>query len=803
MLLPGAFLLLPGTAEAQTYDLTPGVDYILWDDGLGIEDSYLYGGRFGLTFGDFVSLQPFYFTRSNVEANPADIEDGEAFEGLPEREMDMRHVGASLQIEFARGGNVVPFIRAGGGVLRLEPDGGERSDQITLEGGAGLRFGFGGLAAEIYAKDLAFSVNRYRLYSDPDEGTGFPIDEEGDDLRHNLALGAGIRLGLGGQSGADLGRRGGAAIPIEPFVGRLDYSDDLPFDDQNLAGVRAGLDFNELFGIRGYFWRGVNDDFDDTDPVDSYGGEAQFNLNRGGGLSPYLIVGAGRLDFDEDDEAAGGIVAPEDRTALILGGGLRFGLGERAGINVAVRDYIFDASEEFEDVRSTDNLLHNPLFSAGLAFRVGGDRDRRDGRTAVADDAELERLREETVRLQREIEEVRRANDRLREQEPEVARPARVDTVVRYEERDREGRVIREEVREPREREDAGRTVTIPIPPRGEVYFRYGEEAAATGEHAAAADEQSVVPRTDPAELREAIRLAIEEERARLEEDGGPISEEDILRLEQRLGERIERSIAGEGAPRELLVVPTPADDGMDEAVFERRFAELERRLNNRIDLAVEREVERRVDQQLEERLGQRLQADIDSRVDAEVERQLRLRDPAAEDDGTGEPSGVVSPDTTAPDRDREGMPLSLDSLMDYWELREVQPYAGANVDHPTQFVAGAQFDLGPATPGSPFDFIPEVAVGFGEDNPTVMLTANLRYMIGTFGQDWAISPFLMAGGGIFSPTLLAVNLGYGAALDLGISRGAPVRAFIQHQGINFFSRNRVLIGFEVDRWGR
>ena len=406
------------SAQAVGYNLVPTGEYIWWDSDLGLEDGILYGGRVGLTFGPLVSLQPFYLVRANLEADPLGIDGGDIFAGAEARDLDLRHVGANVQFNLGRG-DVYPFVRLGGGILRFDPEEGEEADQITLLGGAGLRFGFSGLKAELFAEDLAFRINRNRLFGPMGE------DPEADDLRHNIVAGAGVTLPLGGGFGevSEMGGLQGAAIPIEPFVGRLDYDSDLDRDEQNLVGARAGIDFNSLFGVRGYYWRGINDDFDDFQEVQSYGGEARFQLNAGPGISPFLVAGAGRLDYGNDFEVPEGAMAPEDKTVLILGGGASIGLNERLRLNLGARDYIFDANQEFEDVRSTDDLLHNLLLSAGLGFSVGGSTPTAERFQDPERERELRRLEQETERL-------RQQNQRLREQAAEQGRQVVVDTVV-------------------------------------------------------------------------------------------------------------------------------------------------------------------------------------------------------------------------------------------------------------------------------------------------------------------------------------------------------------------------------------
>ena len=233
---------------------------------------------------------------------------------------------------------------------------------------------------------------------------------DGEENHHNLLLSAGLVIPLSSFSeGSAAGGLRGGAIPLEPFAGRLNFADEVGLGDQNVAGVRTGIDFNSLFGARGFYWKGINEDVDGTDPVQAYGGEAQFNLNTGPGLSPYVVLGAGRLDFDGEFRDSLGLT-PADRNLLILGGGLGFALSERVRLNVSARDYLF-TREELGETRDTNDLLHNLMLSAGLTFSIGGRTAARSG-----DDPALEALEAETERLRLE-------NQRLRG----VSRVAQVD----------------------------------------------------------------------------------------------------------------------------------------------------------------------------------------------------------------------------------------------------------------------------------------------------------------------------------------------------------------------------------------
>ena len=584
----------PLSAQAVGYELLPTGEYVWWNDALGLEDGLLYGGRFAFTFGPRVALEPFGFFRNGLTADPAEIDgDSALFAGLASRELDLRHLGATVRVDLANG-NVVPFLRLGGGVLRLEPENVDEADQISLIGGGGIRFGLAGLAAELFAEDVAFRVNRFRLFGDVGE------DPDADDLRHNVVAGAALKIPLGGGFGevSEMGGLQGAAIPIEPFVGRLDYDSDLGLDEQTLVGARAGIDLSSLFGLRGYYWRGINDDFDDFQEVQSYGGEARFQLNAGPGLNPYVVAGAGRLDYGDGFEPAEGTMAPENKTALILGGGVNVGLSERLRLVLGVRDYIFDANQEFEDVRSTDDLLHNLLLSAGLGFSLGGSTPTAERFQDPERERELRRLEQETERL-------RQQNQRLREQAAEQGRQVVVDTVVQIDTvtvtetvTDEQGRQVRREVRRvaPETRRVVeggtvagdGRSITVPVPTTGEVYLRYGAPGGVRTGATPLGAAPAAAPRLSAAEVRALVR-----DELRRESPEGENVDTELLerRIAERIAERLEGRFDALGDDEDLLRLRTPLrsydrdEEGLD-AVALARLDALEQRLMDRIDRA-------------------------------------------------------------------------------------------------------------------------------------------------------------------------------------------------------------------------
>lgn len=456
---------LPGMASAQgvAYSVVPTYEELRWDDLWGFERTRLPGARIGLDFGPLVSLQPFYARATDVA--PRDGLDGEG-------RWRIEAFGADMQFQLLPG-NLSPFVRAGGGVLRLDDGEKDRDDRILLRAGGGLRFGLGNrLAGEVWAENWGSRLEAPYL-----AGAGSVEELPDDGFVRSVVFGAGLRVPVGGDaSGWRAG--GGAFLPglfAEPFAGRLDFARGLELERQYLAGARAGLDVNRNVGVRAYYWRGVDRDFSETEPIEGYGGEAQFNLGTGPGLVPFLVAGGGRIQFrDGFEDAEGNERGAENH--LILGGGLSVALADRARIEVGARNLLFSASRDLEDVTSPDELRSNWMYTAGLSLSFGADpeaRARRERERAMARaEAETRERDAAAARERRALEEENRAL-RAALAERGLAAPAAVPA--------RDGRVA-----------DPGpgtlpalvdpvtgqRLLLVPVPEVGEIILRFGEAYA-------------------------------------------------------------------------------------------------------------------------------------------------------------------------------------------------------------------------------------------------------------------------------------------------------------------------------------
>ncbi len=468
----------------------PSAERIQWNDQLAFEDDWLYGGRVAFRFGRAVELQPFYFVgrKYGIDAARAPSLFGAKSAG---RTIDLQHYGITTQINLASG-NLVPFLRGGGGIMRFEPDSGRKQDRLAVTAGGGVRFGVGQLQAEIFAEQLGFRLDPQRLFSGDSLTGGSSVRQK------NLVYGGAITIPISNAPDADeaTGLRG-ATAPIEPFVGRMRYDGSTGLSDQNVAGVRGGIDFSPLFGVRGFYWRGVNEDRNKFVSVEGYGAEGQFNLNTGPGISPYVIAGAGRINYSGTYRDSLNN-SDNNRDALIVGAGASFQLSERLRFNAAIRDYVIARNDSLEAATTTGDLTHNRMLTAGFTISLGGSGGASDhtraadaARTAqekrmTARDAELRAMRDSTRAARADRRDARRGT-RGDMRDSAMRDGAMRDGAMR------DGTMRNNTMRDSAMSDNAGRPmqprtgpggrnqpaigdrwITVPVPTQGEIILRYG-----------------------------------------------------------------------------------------------------------------------------------------------------------------------------------------------------------------------------------------------------------------------------------------------------------------------------------------
>ena len=382
--LSGIYALAPASVAAQGihYHLRPTATWTEWDGALGLEHGRFLGGMVGFGFGQYVDLTGFYMRSDNRWTNLSSVPlAAEEEKPLTDQSVDIVSYGSELSIGLASG-SLVPLLMGGGGILRFRPAAGEDIQRIQLKYGLGFRTLLTDeLEAEVMLERSRYHLNPLdRVVPISNGDPAFPEDPDVGALRRNLAVRVGLGLRLGGvdyNQVRDLDRTGSRLL-LEPFGGLQTFDAGLGINHQSIAGFRAGFDLGPFLGLRGFWWRGVNDGFDAWEGVEGYGGEAQFNLGSDPWFSPHLLAGGGRMVF-APDFSEGRTDVPADREALVLGGGVDVRFGPRLHLSAAARDYIVtgpgfgDAPPALQDVKDPRQLVHNWQMSVGLKILVGGD----------------------------------------------------------------------------------------------------------------------------------------------------------------------------------------------------------------------------------------------------------------------------------------------------------------------------------------------------------------------------------------------------------------------------------------------
>ncbi|MDM7914756.1 MAG: hypothetical protein QUU85_05740 [Candidatus Eisenbacteria bacterium] len=542
------------------------------------------------------------------------------------------------------------------------------------------------------------------------------------------------------------------ALGIRSF--RQEKRADAPFFSPvalaRITKSTQATNFGRLLGLRAFYWHGMKSDFGDTDPIQGWGGEAQFNLNSGPGVLPYLLAGAGQIDFRNAYKDRQGNT-PDDKTSLIAGTGLGFSVADRFRINASVRDFMFSETD-LDRTSNPDQIQHNILYAAGFTFAIGGTSESRDidalGRPLSRRET-MERTESGTeyVAVGPATESREQPTSGTREVEPDIGSTERSAIGVRPN-GEAAATVEPGSIRTPQ----GDRVMMVPVPDQGEIYIRFGEPGAV--------DILSTLTTSDT-------------------EGGTTITRGSSAST--AMSGMMEHPMPGMAQPQPQAQSqppqPPPSSPGLTRAevdeMISSRIGTLEDRLLSRLD---------RLDERISETASAENRTPATSTVPA----------PEASSGETGNrpTSGV-----------EERQPsFSTSGPSTGWSVHSLEGYTGLNLEEPVQGLIGGRVNLGPVTPRSSFQFLPELAIGLF-NHSSFMLAGNLRYDLGTWGGDFALTPYLQGGLGILSfsekpedrdQTQAVLNLSYGFRKDFRNFTG-----FMEHQGVDLFSLQRLLIGID------
>jgi len=376
-----------------SYTLSPTAEYSLWNDKAGLENSLLAGGKVGFGFGEFFELRGNYMQSINGKTNFSRFDLPNYSDSLfVARDAKIVRWGGDVKANIGKG-KLLPFVTLGTGIQSIQLDTFDTNKQIYVTAGAGIKLSLADrYTLVLEAKNTAYRYNSINLLTGEDIMT-FDLNSE-DFVTENLnnwSIGASLQFYLGGRKPGELsaldkayfdafsGGFSSIAGTVEPMVGRIQFHESLPYRDTWMAGANAGIDLGPYVGLRGFYWRGIEDgELTSFDKLAMYGGEVRMRLNTATGLVPYVTLGGGNIEVQDDYTGRSimlndttTIVAETDNKGFAMGGlGITLPLSDNFQVFGSARA-ILTSGTPIDDFQAPDQVQTSFMYSAGLRFSLG------------------------------------------------------------------------------------------------------------------------------------------------------------------------------------------------------------------------------------------------------------------------------------------------------------------------------------------------------------------------------------------------------------------------------------------------
>lgn len=325
-------------AKAQVKDASitvgGGFQYEFLDDALNIDNAMLWGVRAGFGFGPIVELRGVYDRSFGIKSKLSDPNgewniDPVFKDKMTDRKIDIERYGAELKFNLLDGYILAPYLLVGGGVqnmkyeLPIADDKIEmmKTDHLYFSGALGFKINLAPrIALNLSGNYLGFRTDLLNPYINLAKASE-KVDKHGLALMNNFSARAGLSVYLGGydpRGGNEVSRAyrdffsngfRGMVFTIEPSMLYMDFNQNSYWNSRDswFYGGQVGVDFNNTFGVRGFYYQagkpGKKLDFDFDKERAMYGGYFTGRLNLPRGVTPYINLGAGYLEAKLSKEA--------------------------------------------------------------------------------------------------------------------------------------------------------------------------------------------------------------------------------------------------------------------------------------------------------------------------------------------------------------------------------------------------------------------------------------------------------------------------------------------------------------------
>ncbi len=377
-----------GNAQVKDISVTfsPIGEYSFWDNKAGLEDGFLVGGKIGFGFGEFIELRGTYLQSLDLKTNFENY-------GLPNynhdifspQDVTLTRWGGEFKANIGTRG-LKPYLTLGTGVQSIEVYNNDKLKQIFASFGLGLKLNLSErVVFLVEGKNTMYNFNSaaHLLTSADKTAFGVTAADFSNDRLSNWAVQGALQIYLGGREPGTLSEldlaylnqfRGGLRglqFTIEPGAAYIAFDKNSLFRDTWFVGGYAGLDFNKYIGLRGFYFQAVESMKLSTDfeKLSMYGVEFQARLNASTGITPYISLGGGYIDPQNNYLGKDGALVKGNEFAS--GGlGLNIPLGKRVMLTGGAKAML-TSSDNIEDIELPGDLQTHMMYNAGIKVSLG------------------------------------------------------------------------------------------------------------------------------------------------------------------------------------------------------------------------------------------------------------------------------------------------------------------------------------------------------------------------------------------------------------------------------------------------
>ena len=375
------------------YSLSPTAERIIWSDGSGLSNGFIYGGKVGIGFGQYIELEGIFQLGRDFKTAPdrisQDPDFSQQFSELPVRDLAINKYGVSTKLNLTNR-MIVPYVNIGAGVMEFRQDDHTNNRQLYYTGGAGVMTTIASrysIFAE--ASRTGYRLNPGDLYTENNlSNAGLAPGSLNEVLYYSWNIKIGLKAYLGGSRFDDpsqssfvfLDRYNGGLyntrISVTPVYGQIFFSESLGMPStQHFTGLSAGFEFGPHVTLQGFYWRGLNNnDSFNVEGLSMFGAELKSSLLRSN-ITPYVTLGAGYLSMDNEYRATN---SPQINNQVfgLAGLGVDFHVSNRITIDAGLRA-MMNSVNNSEPESWQQRFEISPMFTTGVSVKIGSLSGRR------------------------------------------------------------------------------------------------------------------------------------------------------------------------------------------------------------------------------------------------------------------------------------------------------------------------------------------------------------------------------------------------------------------------------------------